>query len=254
MAAAQSAEGIILRKYYLRETSYVLVVFTKEFGKIRGVMKGVRDPYPQFGGNFEIFTRCQLLFYRKKKKLMDLITQCEALDFFLPVRKDIERLTYANYFIELVNIVTRDYDVNKGLYHVLLESLRMLSSGASAKRVSRIFELKLLETLGLAPRLDECVRCGAAVEGKGCFSVKSGGMLCAGCGKKDDACLRLSPGTVKFMHKIQLSDMAKTARIKVSKEVGRETEEALKRFLQYYINRPVRSLKFLEELQKVGIA
>jgi DNA repair protein RecO (recombination protein O) len=254
MATAQSAEGIILRKYYLRETSYILVVFTKEFGKIRGVMKGVRNPYPQFGGNFEIFTRCQLLFYRKKEKPMDLITQCEALDFFLPVRKNIERLTYANYFIELVNIVTKDYDTNEELYQVLLGSLRMLATEASAKRVGRIFELKLLGALGLSPRLDECVGCGAPVEEKGCFSVKSGGILCPGCRKKDEASLRLSLGTVNFMRKIQLSDMAKTARIKVSKEVGRETEKVLKRFLQYHINRPIRSLLFLEQLQKAGLA
>ena len=253
MATAQNAEGIILRKYYLRETSYVLVVFTKEFGKIRGVIKGVRVPYPQFGGNFEIFTQCQLLFYRKRKKSMDLITQCEALDFFLPARKDIERLTYANYFIELINIVTGDYDVNEELYRVLLESLRMLASGASSKRVSRIFELKLLGTVGLSPQLDECVECGAPVEGKGYFSVKSGGMLCPGCRKRDEASLRLSLGTVNFMRKIQLSDMVKTARIKVSKEVGKETEKILKSFLRQHISAPVKSLGFLEQLQKTGI-
>ena len=97
--AVQNAEGVILRKYLLRETSYILVIFTKEFGKIKGVIKGVRNPYPQFAGNFEIFTQCEVLFYRKKKKLIDLITQCETLDYFLTVRKDVESLTYANYFI-----------------------------------------------------------------------------------------------------------------------------------------------------------
>ena len=106
--AAEDAEGIILRKYYLRETSYILVVFTKEHGKIRGVLKGVRNPYPQFAGNFEIFTRCRITFYRKKRSAFDLITQCEMEDFFLPIRKDIERLTCANYFIELTDTVAGD--------------------------------------------------------------------------------------------------------------------------------------------------
>ncbi|MBU1894387.1 MAG: recombination protein O N-terminal domain-containing protein, partial [Candidatus Omnitrophica bacterium] len=61
--AVQKAEGIILKKYFLRETSYIIVAFTKEFGKIKGVIKGIRAPYPQFAGNFEIFTQCRLLFY-----------------------------------------------------------------------------------------------------------------------------------------------------------------------------------------------
>ncbi len=251
--AAQSAEGIILRKYYLRETSYILVVFTREFGKIKGVIKGVRNPYPQFAGDFEIFTRCRLLFYRKKKRPMDLITQCEALESFLPVRKDIERLTYANYFIELVNAVTADHDVNEELYRALLESLRLLGTRSSAKRICRIFELKLLGTLGLSPQLELCAVCGSPVEEKARFSVKSGGVLCRDCAGRDGAYMNISLGTMNFMRKIQLSSFEKTSRIKVSREVGKETEKILKRFIQYHLNRPIKSLRFLEHLERVGI-
>ncbi len=251
--AAENAEGVILRKYLLRETSYILVVFTKEFGKIKAVIKGVRNPYPQFGGVFEIFNKCQLFFYRKRKSPLDLITQCEAVDSFLPVRKDIERLTYANYFIELVDIVTSDYDVNEELYRTLVEGLRMLAVESSARRVSRIFELRLLGALGLSPQLKECVECGLPIEGAGSFSVKGGGLLCPKCRHKDRSALTVSCGTINFMHKIKTCDLEKTSRIKVSKEVGRELEEVLKRFMQYHIARPVKSLTFLKELQKIGV-
>ena len=250
---AQSAEGIILRKYYLRETSYILVVFTKEFGKIRGVLKGVRNPYPQFAGNFEIFTKCHLLFYRKKKRQLDLITQCEATDYFLNTRKDIERLTYANYFIELIDIVTVDHDVSEELYNILDGSLKLLSSGSSPKRTGRIFELKLLSALGLSPRIDECAECSAPIDKGAVFSISSGGVLCASCKHKDTSSMRVSFGTIKFMQKILATEIDKTEHVKVSKEVGEETERILCRFLQYHINRPVKSLKFLGDMQKAGV-
>lgn len=250
---ALSVEGVILRKFYLRETSYILVVFTKEFGKVKGVIKGVRKPYPQFAGNFEIFARCQLLFYRKKRSAIDLITQCEALEFFLPVRKDIERLTYANYFIELIETAATPYDANEALYRTLVESLRMLAGPSSAKRVGRIFEIKFLGALGLSPSLDKCAACGAPVEEGSPFSVKSGGLLCRGCERRDRSGFRISPGTVNFMRKIQKSELARTSLIKVTREVGKETEEVLKRFLRYHINRPMKSLAFLEQLRRVGI-
>ena len=253
MATAQRAEGIILRKYYLRETSYILVVFTKEFGKIKGVMKGVREPYPQFAGNFEIFTRCQLLFYRKKRGQMDLVTQCEMLDFYYPVRRDIERLTYANYLIELIDTVTVDGDVNEELYGLLAESLVFLAEGSSPKRVSRIFELKLAGALGISPQMDECVACGGPIEKDARFSVSNGGMLCGACCHKDKASLPVSLGTVNFMKKIQKSELARTAMIKVTAQVGRETEKVLRVFLDYHINRPVKSLLFLGQLEKAGI-
>ncbi|MFH1665465.1 MAG: DNA repair protein RecO [Candidatus Omnitrophota bacterium] len=251
--AAQNAEGVILRKYLLRETSYILVVFTKEFGKIKGVMKGVRNPYPQFAGNFEIFTRCRLHFYKKKKSGLDLITQCEAVDFFLPVRKDIEKLTYAGYFIELVDIVTNEHDPAEELFSLLVDSLTMLGTESSAKRVSRIFELKLLEKLGLAPRLDACAGCGAPPGKEIFFSVKDGGVMCPKCAGGNMTGRRISPGTVNFMRMIQKSDLARTSRIKVSREVGRETEDVLRMFLDYQIGRPLKSLKFLEQIEKTGV-
>lgn len=250
---ALNAEGIILRKYYLRETSYILVVFTREFGKIKGVLKGVRAPYPQFAGNFELFTECSLLFYKKKKSALDLITRCETLDFFLPVRKDIERLTYADYFIELVDIVTADNDPNEQLYRSLADSLKLLATDSSPRRVSRIFELKMLSAIGMSPQVDSCVSCGSVDEKGVRFSPSSGGTVCHACAVKESGTLKASLGTVYFMRKILSSDMDKAARIKVSREVGMETEEILGRFLKYHVGRPVKSLAFLEKLKKQGI-
>lgn len=253
--AAQQAEGIILRKYFLRETSYILIVFTKEFGKIKGVIKGVRNPVPQFGGNFEIFSRARLLFYKKKKSLMDLITQCETVDFFLPLRKSLERLTYASYFVELVDIVTVDYEVNEPLYKTLVDSLALMAAGSSAKRVSRIFELKLLEHLGLSPVLDACVKCKREAEEAAYFSIKEGGILCLRCvSGKNEFNMPISLGAVKFMRKIRSSDISKLSGVKVSGEVGRQTEEILRRFLQYHIARPIKTLTFMNKLKNAGVS
>lgn len=249
---ALRAEGIILRKYFLRETSYVLVVFTRGFGKIRGVLKGVRDPYPQFAGNFEIFTQCDLLFYKKKRN-MDLVTHCEARDFFLTIRKDIERLTYASYFIELLDIATGDHDKKEELYLLLLESLRSLAAGAGPKRTARVFEIKLLEMIGLLPALDACLKCASPEPESNYFSVTGGGIICGNCVAKEDMAFRISKGTVNFIRKIASLPLSRTGQIKVAREVGMETEKALKMFMPYHIGRQVKSMKFLEEMERGGI-
>lgn len=250
---AEKAQGIILRKYLLRETSFILVVFTKEFGKIKGVVKGIRKPYPQFAGDIEIFTLVELLFYHRKKKPLGLISQCEGLDSFIPIRKDIERLTYANYYIELVEIVCGDLDPNPQLFDLLLDGLKMLSSGASAKRVTRIFEIKLLTFLGISPQLSECVKCGRNDKLDHKFDIKNGGIVCYDCSRNSSGLLSISKGTQNFIRKIQQSDIEKTCMVKVSREVGIEVEKLLKRFMQYYIGRPIKSLNFLKTMEEQGV-
>jgi DNA repair protein RecO (recombination protein O) len=183
---------------------------------------------------------------------LDLITKCETIDFFLPVRKDIERLTYANYFIELVDVVTNDYDINSDLYTTLTESLRLLATDASAKRVSRVFELKLLKDIGLNPELGVCSECGKDPGEKPAFSVSLGGVICSECSKGKGTLLHISQGTLNFMRKVQSSSFDRIQQVKVSREVGAETEKVLKRFMEFHINRRLKSLNFLKDLKKVG--
>lgn len=246
-----SARGIILKKYFLRETSYILVIYTRDFGKIRGVLKGARNPYPQFAGNFEIFTLCDITFYKKKK--MDLITACESADFFLPIRKDIERLTYADYFIELVDVITADYDANAEIYDALYESLKMISLNASARRVSRIFEMNILKSIGLKPIIDYCAKCETRDTGNMSFNPKMGGVLCASCAKEESGSMRISLGTVNFMRKIYETPILRTGMIKVSAIVGREIENVLRSFINYHVARDLKSMKFLSDITKKGV-
>ncbi|MDD4956592.1 MAG: DNA repair protein RecO [Candidatus Omnitrophica bacterium] len=251
--AAHKAEGVILRKYQLRETSYILVVYTSEFGKIKGVIKGVRAPYPQFAGNFEALTKVSLLFYRKARKGLDLITACEATEGYYPVRNDIERLTYANYFIELIDTVSSDYDPNPALYEVLDKSLKMLASDVSPRRAGRIFELKMLEAIGVRPQLETCIVCGGAPGESVVFDVAGGGIRCASCSEGKSSATHVSRGTLRFMENILNRDIERTGHIKVSREVGREMEGILKAFISFHVGRQARSMRFIEHLQARGI-
>ncbi len=250
-------EGIVLRKYELRETSYILVVYTPDHGKIRGVIKGVRKPYPQFAGNFEVFTRCELVFYERKRASLDLITHCECLDFYLDARKDIERLTYANYIIELIDIVAGDADPHPKLYELLEGVLRLLASGVSPETLCRVFELKLLDAIGLAPEFVDCVNCGSEEKRTIRFSINDGGVVCQKCRHKVIRAMKVSKGTVNFMKKIQSLPLDSIHRIKLSGEVAKQSDEVLSRFISYHIGRIPKSKRFLDDIytldQRKGI-
>jgi DNA repair protein RecO (recombination protein O) len=242
-------EAIILRKYPLRETSYILAIFSREHGKIRAVIKGARNPAPETAGSLDLFNRCEVLFYRKKKSTLDLVTQCDAVETFFRARRDIQRLTYASYFIELIDVVTMDNDPNGVLYDLLVKALRMLGTEGSPLRVSRIFEIKLLQALGMSPHLASCADCGGRISGEPGFSSRAGGAVCSVCAGGKGR-LKISRGTINFLRKITDSDIEKTSRIKVSRDVGRQTEKVLRDFMAFHIARPLKTRKFIEDLRE----
>ena len=247
----QKSEAIVLRSQDLRETSLIITFYTKDFGKIKGIVRGVRGPHAQYGGgSLEIFAHDEIVFYERKKADIFTISQCDLLEFFNPVRQSLERLAYATYIIELLDSVTALTDKNAPVFDLLLNSLKLLSGESSARRVARIFEIKLLSELGIMPTLASCANCGGKIDKDAKFSIVEGGLLCKACHDMDKNAISIMPGTVKFIEHIRLSAFERIARVKVVNTVGRELESILRAFLDYHIERRLKSLQFLKEIDK----
>ena len=105
------------------------------------------------------------------------------------------------------------------------------------------------------PRLDKCVLCDRpinfkeAATDKARFSYKSGGLICRGCFGQDSSSRHILPGTVHFIDHIGRVPYEKVAMIKVSRDVGKELEEIMKKFLSYQLDRQIKSLDFLEKVE-----
>jgi len=247
--AIHTTEGIILRKHNLRETSVLLSLFTQDFGKISGVMKGARGPKAAMGNNPQLFSLNNIVFYDKKRGNLNSISQCDLKNYFEPIRNDLERTVYADYFLELVDSVTIEGDANSQIYELLLNSLRLLSKPVSAKRVARIFEIKIMDSSGFMPELDKCIVCAESIENDARFSFRLGGPLCAKCRIKDKGAINLSKGTLNFIERVRRSPFEIVSRIKVSQDVGKELENFLRRFVDYHIQRSLKTVEFLKKIK-----
>lgn len=247
----QKSEAIILRSRALRETSLILTFYTEGFGKINGIVRGVRGPHAQYGaGRLEIFAHDEIIFYERKKSDIFTVSQCDLIEFFNPIRQSLERLAYASYMAELLDSVTSPCDKNAEVFFLLLNSLKLLSGESSARRVARIFEIKLLNLLGLMPTLESCANCGNKAGMSAKFSVIQGGLICKNCLGADKNAMSILPGTVKFIEHIRGSSFERVARLKVVSSVGKELEAILRKFLDYHIERRLKSLEFLKEIAK----
>ncbi|MDD5680679.1 MAG: DNA repair protein RecO [Candidatus Omnitrophica bacterium] len=247
-----TTDAIILRERDLRETSVLVTFYTRDFGKIRGLLKGVRGPKGPLGYQIQPFTLNKIVFYESKKADIHIVSQCDLTDFFEDIRKDIVKTGYAYYFVELVDALTESNEKSIEVFDLLLNSLNLLKTGASPKRVARILEIKLLAISGVMPRLDRCVACGAEVDVKNGplrFSYKFGGLVCAKCGSNDTASRRILAGTVNFIDHVGRASYDKAENIKVSKDVGEELEEIMGKFLTYQLDTRIKSLDFLRSIE-----
>ena len=185
----------MLRVVEFSETSCVVTLFTREFGKVRALAKGARRLKGPFESALDLLSVCRIVFLRKSSEALDLLTEAKLERRFRAAGRDLSSL-YAGYYVaELLNELTDDADPHPELFDAAGETLLGLSKGdsTSARLILR-FELTALRTLGHLPSLDACVECGAAAPttGRVAFGLLAGGVLCVRCrpGKKQVVSLR----------------------------------------------------------------
>jgi DNA repair protein RecO (recombination protein O) len=150
----------VLHSYPFRETSMVLEVFTRNFGRIALVARGARRPRSALRGVLLAFQPL-LLSWGGKSELRTL-HQAEWQGG-LPQLKGIALLC-GFYLNELMlKLLPRD-DPHEQLFETYYRTLHALSNGDDHAVTLRRFEQQLLKELGYALTLDHDVASGEAIQ------------------------------------------------------------------------------------------
>ena len=153
----------MLKVVEFSETSSVVTLFTREFGKIHGLAKGARRPKGPFESALDVLALCRIVFLRKSSGALDLLTEAKLQRRFRPPGRDLSCL-YAGYYVaELLSELTDDYDPHPALFDLAKQTLLDLSRGDAVWMLVLRFELAALAVLGHLPSLDTCVECGEPV-------------------------------------------------------------------------------------------
>ncbi|MGH2756140.1 MAG: DNA repair protein RecO [Actinomycetota bacterium] len=228
-------EGVVLKTIKLGEADRIVTLFTRESGKVRAVAKGIRKTKSRFGGRLEPFTRVQLLIYRGRN--LDTITQADILDSFDPVRRDFTSLTSASAMAEMVEKITPEREGAFSTYALLIGGLRALAADKGGT-VLPAFLIKLLSVSGYHPELRSCAGCGD--QGPlGGFSPALGGAVCESCWTEDQDALGMPHDRIALMSSLLGSEFGYAA----APEAAEEVTNALRRYAEYHLERPLRSLQ-----------
>lgn len=152
--ASYKTEGVILRRLNFGEADKILTLFTKHYGKIQTIAKGVRKMTSRKGGNLELFN--WVVVFLTAGKNLDLITEVQVKDSFAGFRRNLKKVSLAYYLCELVDKLCPDRQKNEEIFFLLVKNLAVLEeeklSSQGKDEFVRAFERRVLESLGFWPR------------------------------------------------------------------------------------------------------
>ncbi|MBI3461839.1 MAG: DNA repair protein RecO [Planctomycetes bacterium] len=237
--SSEKATALVLQVVEFSETSSVVTLFTREFGKIRGLAKGARRPKGAFDAALDLLCLCRIVFLRKSSGALDLLTEAKLERRFRPRGRDLSSLYAAYYVAELLNELTDEYDPHPPLFDAAEETLRALSTEGSVAALVLRFEMTALRVLGHLPSLSGCAECGARVEpaGRVAFGQLAGGVLCANCRPGKRHVVSVSAGVVRALARFAEPDSEAWRRIELDRRTKGELRGVLNHYLSHLLGR-----------------
>jgi DNA repair protein RecO (recombination protein O) len=182
---------------------------------------------------------------------MARLEEMTALDAFYLLKKDIKKISYASYFLEIVWQVMRE--PSPLLFDFLLFFLKALEKTERSDWLARFFEARILPKIGYLPMLRQCVKCSVpkeavskeAVSGEILFSISSGGILCAACaGTTDGREERISSQAILYLDRM----ISEVKMFPLNEKISGELKGFLPSFLFHHLEKEPKSYRFIESL------
>lgn len=155
----QTQPGFVLHSYPYKETSLIVDVLTRDYGRVALIAKGAKRPHSRLRGVLQTFQPLSLSWSGKSE--VRTLTDAEWVGGLLPLEKS--ALLCGFYLNELlVKLLARD-DPHAALFGHYISTLNQLAHGESAPIVLRKFERSLLKETGVAGDWTICVTNGRQV-------------------------------------------------------------------------------------------
>ena len=240
----EKVEGIVINEKAYGETSKISNVITKEYGIIGIIAKGARTLKSEFRVSTAKLSYAYFNIIYKEGKLSTLVS-ADIINPFKSIIKDINKISYAVYILELSEQVVKQ--TNQNIFDLMLSGLIKINEGYDPLIIMNIIELKYLDYLGVMPVLDRCSVCGST-NNIVTLSSDKGGYVCKNCYSTEKI---ISEKAIKLIRLFYYVDISKISKLEIGDVSKKEINDFLDMYYDRYTGLYLRSKTFLKNLEKV---
>lgn len=248
-----TTDAIVLNRYMMGDSSLLVTVYTREFGKIKVVARGARKSKTQRASALEPFTHVTITFRQKAHRELQTLSEVDVLTVFQHLSEDLTKMSYAGAVAELTNRLVIGEEPSVDLFDLILQTLNELNRHPpdAGEVLFWGFQLRFAMDFGYAPQFVKCAGCGQTLDSPDVrFSPILGGVLCSQCFSQDADAFSISMGTAKLLARLQHLPLDRLSRFKSSRLSQREITRVIRSFFLYHMEdaRELKSLRFLQSL------
>ena len=236
MAIHYRTQGFVLKKRDFREADRIFTVFTKDFGKLEILGRGIRKIKSKLRGGMKLFSLADIEFIQGKTH--KTLTDANSIEIFQNIKRDLKRLKIAFDISDVLDSLVKEPEKEQKIWDLLKFSFQTLNRfSLSVKECWLIFYnflWKILVILGYKPELNYCCICQKKPDPKNLyFNLKEGGIICSDCFQKKKEGKKIQPGTVKILRFLAEKDLSFLRKLKITLNYKREIKKISQEYFSF---------------------
>ena len=236
-------EAVILRSFPSGESDQMVLLFTRERGKVRALAKGAKRSKRRFMNCLDDWGLVQAGLAAKTDLDRIRLDSCRLI-----VRPDLSArpllLGLGGLMTELTGLFSPEMEPDQVLFRSLTTCLLALPQSPAPVSLGLAFAFRLLRQAGFGPNLETCLKCGRPLEELkgGWFTPETGGLICHRCRPGP---FRISLGGLKTIRLCQQMEPLALTRIRFPAVDEKALLKPVGGYLSYFAGREIKSLSFL---------
>jgi len=157
--AVLTSEAVVLRTWPVHEADLIVSLFTRDYGRLRGVAKAALKSRKRFGGTLEPMTLARAWFAERPRQELVRLDQLEIMRSPLSAAVDQTRMTVLSFFAELIDEALPERDPQETVFRLLVSVLEQTTKEQPWMPLT-YFSLWMTRLMGLLPDIGHCIVCG----------------------------------------------------------------------------------------------
>ncbi len=238
-------EGVILSTSNFGDANRVVIIYTKEYGKIEVNAYGCRRAKSPLAGAIQMFNHINAEISHGVQ--VDTIRDADIINFYPNLTADIERLSYAAIFFEIVNRMTLPKFCEVEIYNLLVKSLPVINK-KNPQIATLMAIVQFMELTGFQLNFENCVLCGKKIIGDASLSLSDGGAVCESCSHSAIKGYRYPENLRRTFETLLSFDWQTENSLTFELHQILAAKKILFHYAQMVIGKELKSIKFLRQL------
>jgi DNA repair protein RecO (recombination protein O) len=248
----EPSPAVVLRRTVVGESDLVVMLYTRDHGRVSAIARGARSSRKRFGGALGLLVVSEVALGRRTRggELWGLERATVIIDHSALAADPIV-LGHASYALELVRELTPQDTPDPAILELIVALWDALAAGPSPTAL-RGFELRLCALLGSGVALDRCVACGRddELDVGAIFDPGRGGVVCRGCASSSRGLgVRPLPAAARrYLIDIGAAPLGDGAALATSDEDRVAARDAMLAFVGHLVGKPLRTVAFVAQV------